>query len=131
MKSGESSEEWDWEAFGRQIAKLKYAVCDFAKENFKELKEKRIAKKFPELYWEDLVSGLVEERSKYQKKKIVKNTRKKSTKEKSKSTKNENEEKKNKSSGKPQRGRKRKESANNAKEDVTDEKPNLKKTKKS
>ena len=119
----QSSQEDARRTSKQETIKLKNALFDFGKENFQELRETQITKKFPQPFLEDLISCLVEERFKYQKK-LVKNTRLRSTEEIT-----EPEEKPKKLS---QESKKRKEPANNAKEEeVPEEKPELKKTKKS
>jgi len=120
---GQSSQEDARRTSKQETIKLKNTLFDFGKENFQELRETQITKKFPQPFLEDLISCLVEERFKYQKK-LVKNTRLRSTEEIT-----EPEEKPKKLS---QESKKRKEPANNAKEEeVPEEKPELKKTKKS
>lgn len=43
----------------KSTAKLKGILCDFAKENFQDLKDKRITRKFPRAFLEDLISCLL------------------------------------------------------------------------
>ena len=124
--------------FHRDLANLKDALCDFAKENFQELKEKQITKKFPAAFWEELVSCFVEQMCKSEKK-VVKISTRNST-EKAKQTLQEQEQENNKApllekevnkpSAPSQTSRKRKEAVNKVKQDGSEEKSELKKTKK-
>ena len=99
-------------AFQRDTANLKDSLYDFVKGNFQELKKKHITKKFPQAFWEDLVSCLIEKLHKYERKEARAAQKK--------------EEKKDEGE-KPKRNRKRKEKIQ---KDEPEGKPELKKTKK-